>query len=455
LVNLTNTFSGYKSPSTGVEFAADGQAPIAFTDTTGEDPVRFDRMKASPHRPRVTARGLATPRLKLQPLPDLPPEDYELLKEDIALHGIQIPIIQDERGNTLDGHQRLRIATKLRPSNFPVKVMAGLTEQQKWQFALSVNVKRRHLSNAQKRDLVEQELKRTPDLSNQWLAQNLGVDIKTVQAARKRLEATLEIPLLTKLRGKDGRSRAAQYRQVLANTPRAVEIARQVVTALPPSSSGKLLDTTSAARYARRHARAKARSGKAPAKPLFDDSIRIHHCRFQELERVAALRPKAVSLIVTDIPYGKEFLPQIAGLGAFAARVLKEGGIFVAYSGQFHLPHVLNALGEHQTYRWVISSTWPGNANMVHQFNLASQFKPILVFSKGKWTRTDRWSDVSQIDSREKDWHDWQQSLAEVKTLVGYFSDPGDLVVDPCLGGGTTAVACCRLGRRCVGCDAI
>lgn len=37
--------------------------------------------------------------------------------------------------------------------------------------------------------------------------------------------------------------------------------------------------------------------------------------------------------------------------------------------------------------------------------------------------------------------------------MVGYFSQPGDLVVDPCAGGFTTAVACRNLGRRCVSCD--
>jgi len=30
----------------------------------------------------------------------------------------------------------------------------------------------------------------------------------------------------------------------------------------------------------------------------------------------------------------------------------------------------------------------------------------------------------------------------------------GDLVVDPFLGSGTTAVACLRIGRRFIGCDA-
>lgn len=408
----------------------------------------------SPVPNRTASTRSAKPiRPKFQPLPDLPDDEFDVLKSDIREHGIQVPVVQDETGQTLDGHQRERAARALGLKNYPVRVVAGLSEQAKWEFALSVNVKRRHLTNVQKRGLVEQELRRMPDRSNQWVGELLGVDTKTVQAARRRLEATLEIPVLAKLKGKDGRSRAAEYQQVMANTPREVEIARKVVTALPPSSNGRLLDTTTAARYARRHVRAEGRKERSLVKPLSSDSIHIHHCRFQELEHVAKLRPSSANLIFTDIPYGKEFLPQIGELAAFAARALKDGGIFVTYSGQFHLPSVLNSLGQHLTYRWIMSSTWPGSANMVHPYNLASQFKPLLVFTKGKWTRTDRWSDVSQIDGQEKDWHDWQQALGEVETLVGYFSDPGDLVCDPCLGGGTTAVACRRMGRRFVGCD--
>ena len=57
------------------------------------------------------------------------------------------------------------------------------------------------------------------------------------------------------------------------------------------------------------------------------------------------------------------------------------------------------------------------------------------------------------INSKEKEWHDWQQPLEEVERLIRDFSDFGDLVIDPLGGGFTTAVACKRLGRRCIAFD--
>ena len=36
--------------------------------------------------------------------------------------------------------------------------------------------------------------------------------------------------------------------------------------------------------------------------------------RFQELEKVAGIRPKSVNLILVDPPYGKDFLPELPDL---------------------------------------------------------------------------------------------------------------------------------------------
>ena len=47
--------------------------------------------------------------------------------------------------------------------------------------------------------------------------------------------------------------------------------------------------------------------------------------------------------------------------------------------------------------------------------------------------------------------HPTQKPLRLMMALVKQFTDPGDLVLDPFCGSGTTGVACMRLGRRFIG----
>ena len=59
------------------------------------------------------------------------------------------------------------------------------------------------------------------------------------------------------------------------------------------------------------------------------------------------------------------------------------------------------------------------------------------------------------IDSpfEENPHHECGQSLIGLRTLIQRVTDPGWTVVDPFLGGGTTALACVQLNRKFVGCD--
>jgi AraC-like DNA-binding protein len=199
---------------------------------------------------------------------------------------------------------------------------------------------------------------------------------------------------------------------------------------------------------------------KRQVEPARDGDIQVYHCPFQKLEEVAAIEPNSVNLVLTNIPYGQEFLPEVAELGAFASRILVEGGLLVTYTGQFWLHKVIPALATHLQYRWCLATVWGGTGNVTHlggwkqrKGRVVSKWKPILVYSKGEWTKDGEFFDVLMHNDKEKDWHDWQQPLAEVETLVKYFSNPGDLVVDTCGGGFTTAVACQNLRRRCISCD--
>jgi site-specific DNA-methyltransferase (adenine-specific) len=125
----------------------------------------------------------------------------------------------------------------------------------------------------------------------------------------------------------------------------------------------------------------------------------------------------------------------------------------VTYSGHFYLNQVIRSLDEHLTWGWKAESIRMGEGTIIHPRQVVSKCKPILIYSKGKWKKRGRWQDLSIVNEKEKEWHEWQQPLEEVEWLVRYFSQPGDLVVDPCAGGFTTAVACRNLGRRCISCD--
>ena len=62
-----------------------------------------------------------------------------------------------------------------------------------------------------------------------------------------------------------------------------------------------------------------------------------------------------------------------------------------------------------------------------------------MVFDWFKWEKDG--SDVPKI-------HPAQKPVALLKRLIEIFTDPGDVVIDPCFGSGTTARACQETGRN-------
>ena len=390
-------------------------------------------------------------------LPDLNPWEYDALKESIRRWKVILPVVKGENGDIIDGYQRVRVCNELGITSYPVLTLAGLTEEEKRDHAYILNLVRRRLNQEQMRELIAAELKRTPDLSDNWLAQILGTTDKTVAAVRQELIATSDIPKLNALRGKDGKYR--RVTRITTNTAKEAERAQQALQILGDDAPCRDLDLRQVQSRAKRKEKDALTRGRQ-VEPLSDGDIKIFHCPFQRLEEVAGIEPNTVNLILTDIPYGQDFLPQVAELAAFAARVLVEGGLLVTYTGQFWLHKVIASFEPHLKYRWCNASVWEGTGNVAHlggwkQRNgrVVSKWKPILVYSKGEWTKEGEWFDVSMVKAKEKFWHPWQEPLEEVERLVKDFSQPGDQVVDPLGGGFTTAVACKRLGRRCISCD--
>jgi len=146
---------------------------------------------------------------KYQLLPELPPEQFQALKADIAERGVIVAVLVDEFGAILDGHNRARACRELGINDYPVEVRSGLTEAEKRALARNLNALRRHLTREQVRSLIADQLRDTPEWSNRRVAGGLGVDDKTVASVRMGLMATAEFPQLDKTVGADGKARRA------------------------------------------------------------------------------------------------------------------------------------------------------------------------------------------------------------------------------------------------------
>jgi hypothetical protein len=374
-------------------------------------------------------------------LPPLTPEEYQSLKSDIQKNGILVPIIRTEDGETIDGHNREQIAADLGITDIPVKVVTGLGDEERRHMRIRLNAARRQLTAEQKRHLIREELKKSPDLSNNWLAELLCVDDKTVQAVRADLETTGDIEAVTLFRCKDGKRR--KYHRVTRQQKIAAVVEQHEAPAVQVCST-----TTDEAQLAL----PTIQLGEPTilAVPTADD-IQIIHGDFRTLN----LAPASAKLVLTDPPYDRDSIPLWDDLAVLAEKVLVDGGVLLAYAGTMFLPETIAALSKTLVYRWMLATVHEGSGGRVHSLNFASCWTPVVLFTKGKYAAPGGTPlrDIVQGVGPEKKYHPWQKPLAEVEHLIKAFSSPGDLVVDPFGGSFTTAVACKRLGRRCISCD--
>jgi len=193
----------------------------------------------------------------------------------------------------------------------------------------------------------------------------------------------------------------------------------------------------------------KKKTRKTKPVPLPPTNIKVLNCDFRELD----IPDESVNLIFTDPPYPKEFLPLWSELSTFAARVLKPGHLLVAYSGQFWLPECIEALSEELEYVWCGALVTNGPHNAIQRKHIWSRSKPLLFFSNGKYEPGEWFEDTVFSEGRQKDEHDWQQSIGPAKDIISKLLKPGDLVLDPFAGAGTTLAAAKECNCSAIGCD--
>lgn len=159
--------------------------------------------------------------------------------------------------------------------------------------------------------------------------------------------------------------------------------------------------------------------------------------------------PESYDLVLTDPPYPKEYLPLWSDLSEVASEVLKPSGFVVALAGKRHLPKEIERLGEHLDWYWTLSIPYEDGRKIEPNTKAVSTFRQVLVYQKPPY-RNDKttFQDTIEGSEREKNRENWQQSTRAFEELLDRFTEPGDRVLDPFMGTGSTLVACRSMGRH-------
>jgi ParB-like chromosome segregation protein Spo0J len=380
---------------------------------------------------------LKTPYADL--LPPLSTEEQAALKADITANGIRVPIDIDEDGNILDGHHRYLI-----DRNAPTNVVKGLSEDERLAYAIRANVARRQLSVNQRAELdrkwrIPLAKRLIAGLTQPQVAALLGTDQSTVSRWIKPsmhshttfIDHRVKVP-------------TKEYPKLLARV-NAGETQAQVAADAGVSQMhvSRICEKERAKEEADRQ---EARNLKLVRKETADDNQNVIVGDFRD--HADDIDDESVSLIFTDPPYDRKSLDLYGDLAEFGAAKLQSGGSLLCYAGHYLLADILPRMTAHLRLWWVCCCRHTGKSARMTEYGIVVGWKPILWFVKETRGDKDTFVDDIVVSEMEKGTHAWQQGLVDAEYYIEKLSRPGDLVVDPFCGGGTTAVAAKRLDRR-------
>ncbi len=208
------------------------------------------------------------------------------------------------------------------------------------------------------------------------------------------------------------------------------------------------------------------------------------------LEVMEQLPAASFNLVLTDLPYGVsqnkwDTVIDLKKLWAAFDRLLKPSGVVVLTATQPFTSILVNSNLKQFKYEWIWEkSIGSGQLNIAHQ--PLRKHESVLVFYKRKPTYNEQRTEGSPYsikrkpllgdgygaqcssetindgfrhpssvlffpNPRVKNGHPTQKPVALMEYLIRTYTNPGDIVLDCCLGSGTTAIAAQQLKRQFIG----
>lgn len=199
-----------------------------------------------------------------------------------------------------------------------------------------------------------------------------------------------------------------------------------------------------------------------------------------------------VDAVIADLPYFKvvdaefdnqwktvdDYLTWIEYVIRTFNKLLKENSSIMLFTSRQLNRQVANILDKYFIEQRIIIWARKRNINTTRGKALASGYEPICYYTKGnpifnnlkikpdtkrkEYTTgmlkdgislSDVWSDISALphNSKEKVNHPTQKPIALMERCIEICTNPNDLVLDFCMGSGSTGVACKNLKRDFIG----
>lgn len=187
------------------------------------------------------------------------------------------------------------------------------------------------------------------------------------------------------------------------------------------------------------------------------------------LEGMKKIPNNSIDLIVTDPPYGMSFISNyrkvqhksivnddnLEWLSLFLCeieRVLKENTHCYIFCSHHNIETFISQSKKYFTLKnilvWIKNNTGMGDLDN----DYAPQYEFILYLSKGKRKLNGRRdSNILYFNRTNNEFHPTQKPTNLIRFLINKSSTINQIVLDPFMGCGTTAVACKELGRVYVG----
>lgn len=223
----------------------------------------------------------------------------------------------------------------------------------------------------------------------------------------------------------------------------------QLLAVLPEERQEKvaagLISKKAAVKEHKKEVKAEAKRYDGPQLPPY----KLIHADFRQVIAMDIMP----DIIITDPPYQKSAVPLYEDLAKFAFAVLPDGGSLIAMVGQSYLPEVMHLMAGILDYNWTLAYLTPGGQSVQLWDRKVNTFwKPLLWFTKGKYAG-DWIGDVCRGNTNDNDkrFHRWGQSESGMTDIIERFTYPGQVILDPFLGGGTTGIAAILMGRSFIG----